>query len=264
MAPIARTVVITGASSGIGRALALHYARDKATLGLIARSEDRLTKVAQACRLLGATVQIGVLDVRSRTEMRQWLQDFDNNAAVDILIANAGVMTGRPLDGAIEPSSAGYELMETNVLGVLNAVQPVIPLMMARGYGQIAILSSLAAFIPLVDAPSYCASKAAVLKYGLALRGALRRSGIGVSVICPGYVDTAMMAQETGPKPFAMTTGKAAAIIARGLRRNRPLIAFPRLFALLTRLAGFMPDNLQRWTTPRFTVGPRAEPKHER
>lgn len=260
MAPISRTVVITGASSGIGKALALRYAGDKATLGLIGRSGDRLTKVAQACRLLGATVQIGALDVRSRTEMQRWLQDFDSNAAVDILIANAGVMTGRTWDGDVEPSSASYELMETNVLGVLNAVQPMIRPMMARGYGQIGIVSSLAAFVPLADAPSYCGSKSAVLNYGLALRGALRRWGIGVSVICPGYVETPMMAQETGPKPFALRAERAAAIITYGLQRNRPIIAFPRLFALVTRLGGLLPDGVQRWMAPRFTVGPRLEP----
>jgi short-subunit dehydrogenase len=258
VAPISRTIVITGASSGIGKALALHYAGDRSTLGLIGRNQERLSQVAAACRELGATVQIGAIDVRSRTEVQRWLQDFDSNAAVDILIAGAGVMAGRTRDGDVEPSSAAYELMETNVLGVLNAVQPMIPLMLTRGYGQIGILSSLAAFIPLPDAPSYCGSKAAVLNYGLALRGALRRSGIGVSVICPGYVETPMMAQETGSKPFALTTERTAAIITRGLHRNRPVIAFPAMFALVTRLGGLLPEAVRRWTTPRFTVTPRT------
>lgn len=259
MDPISRTVVITGASSGIGKALALRYARDKATLGLIGRSGDRLAKVAQACRALGANVQVGVLDVRSRSDMKRWLEDFDSDTAIDIMIANAGVMTGRTGNSDLEPSAASYEVMETNILGVLNAVQPIIPAMRARGYGQIGILSSLAAFIPLPDAPSYCGSKSAVHSYGLALRGALRQWGIGVSVICPGYVETAMMAQETGPKPFAMAAEQAAEVIVRGLHKNRPVIAFPRLFALATYIAGLLPDGIRRWITPRFTVAPRIE-----
>ena len=100
--------------------------------------------------------------------------------------------------------------METNVLGVLNAIHPILPQMMARGKGHIGIVSSIAAFIPLPDAPSYSASKSAILTYGLALRSALRQSGIGVSVICPGYVDTPMMEQESGPKPSAMSAQSAA------------------------------------------------------
>jgi NADP-dependent 3-hydroxy acid dehydrogenase YdfG len=170
---ISCTVVITGASSGIGKALALRYARDRAAvLGLLARSSSRLQAVAQECRRLGATVETATLDVRARSEMEQWLQNFDTNTPIDILIANAGVMAGRHADADIEPSSASYALMETNVLGVLNSIQPVLPRMMARRRGQIGIMSSIAAFIPLPDAPSYCASKSALLTYGLALRSA--------------------------------------------------------------------------------------------
>jgi short-subunit dehydrogenase len=256
--PTSRTVVITGASSGIGRALALRYARDRAVLGLLGRSSARLQEVAHACRWLGAVVQTATLDVRVRSEMEQWLENFDSSTPIDILIANAGVMAGRPADAAIEPSSASYALMETNVLGVLNSIQPVLPRMMARRRGQIGIVSSIAAFIPLPDAPSYCASKSAVLSYGLALRTALRESGIGVSVICPGYVITPMMQQESGRKPFAISPESAADAIVRGLQRDRSIIAFPFLFALVTRLGGLLPDGLRQWTMQRFTVGDRA------
>lgn len=258
MTPISRTIVITGASSGIGKALALRYARKRTVLGLMGRSIARLNKVADECRQLGAAVQVAVLDVRARSEMEQWLQDFDNRTPIDILIANAGVMAGRPTDAAIESSPASNALLETNVLGVLNSIQPVLPQMMARRRGQIGIVSSLAAFVPLPDAPSYCASKSAVLTYGLALRSALRQSGIGVSVVCPGYVMTPMMQQESGWKPFAIPPDTAADIIVRGLRRNRSIIAFPFLFALVTRVGGLLPDSVRRWTMPRFTVGERT------
>ena len=255
---VSRTIVITGASSGIGKALALHYARDGTVLGLLGRSSARLHEVADQCRRLGAAVQTATLDVRARSEMQQWLQDFDTSTPVDVLIANAGVMAGRPADADVESSPASYALMETNVLGVLNSIQPVLPRMMARRRGQIGIVSSLAAFVPLPDAPSYCGSKSAVLTYGLALRTALRESGIGVSVICPGFVVTPMMQQESGRKPFAIPPESAADLIVRGLERNRSVIAFPFLFALITRLGGLLPDSVRRWTVPRFTVGERA------
>lgn len=217
---MSRIVVITGASSGIGKALALRYARSGATLGLLGRSHKRLAEVADECRGFGAIAHTAAIDVRARVEMDDWLQTFDSRTPIDVLIANAGVMEGRPPDGQIEPPAASYTLMETNVLGVLNSIQPLLPRMISRGHGQIGIVSSIAAFVPLPDSPSYCASKSAVLSYGLALRTLLRPRGIGVSVICPGYVTTPMMRQELGPKPFKMPPEKAADLIVRGLARN--------------------------------------------
>jgi short-subunit dehydrogenase len=259
VAPIPSTVIITGASSGIGKALALRYACSGSVLGLMSRNGDRLNDVAEQCRRLGATVDAASLDVRARADMKHWLQTFDTRTPINILIANAGVMAGRTTNSNLESSTASYALMETNVLGVLNSVQPILPRMMARGRGQIGIVSSLAAFVPLADSPTYCASKSAVLSYGLALRSLLRQSGIGVSVICPGYVMTPMMQQETGPKPFAISADAAADIIVRGLQRDRSIIAFPVLFALIARLGGLLPDNVRRWTMPRFTVGTRID-----
>jgi short-subunit dehydrogenase len=254
-----RAVVITGASSGIGRALALAYAGDGVILGLLGRNISRLDEVAGECRRRGATVHTAALEVRERVAMAQWLQDFDVRTPIDLLVANAGVMAGRQADAAIESSDAGYAVMETNVLGTLNAIQPVLPRMVARRRGQIAIVSSIAAFIPLPDAPSYSAGKAALLNYGLALRAAVRQSGVSISVICPGYVETPMMEQESGPKPFAMRAEAAAGLIVRGLQRNRAVIAFPFLFALITRIGGLLPDRVRQWTMKsfRFTVSDR-------
>jgi short-subunit dehydrogenase len=227
----------------------------------LGRNKDRLGKVADECRRLGSEVHISSVDVRARSEMEQWLNEFDTNSPIDILIANAGVMAGRPVTAEIESSDASHALMEINVLGVLNSIQPILPRMMARGYGQIGVMSSIAAFVPLPDAPSYSASKSAVLNYGLALRSALRRSGIGVSVICPGYVITPMLAQESGPKTPAMPAERAAELIVQGLQRNRSIIAFPFWFALATRLGGLLPERLLQRTMSRFTVDTRGEPE---
>jgi short-subunit dehydrogenase len=256
VAPIPGTVVITGASSGIGQALALRYARDGATIGLIGRDQARLQNVAAECQRRGANIRSGEIDIRDRSELTRWLEAFDTATPIDLLIANAGVMEGTPPGGKIEPPDAAYALIQTNVLGTLNTVQPLLPKMMARGRGQIAIVSSIAGFIPLPDSPSYCASKAAVLNYGLALRALLHPYGIGVSVICPGYVTTPMMLRESGPKPFTVPPERAADLICRGLDRNQAVIAFPFFFALVTRIGGLLPDRLRQWTMRpfRFTV----------
>jgi short-subunit dehydrogenase len=256
-----RTVVITGASSGIGEALALRYAREAARLGLVGRNGMRLGGVAAACRHDASDVQTAAIDVRNRQHLREWIEAFDEAGPVDLVIANAGVMAGTAADGSIESSDDSYALLETNVLGVVNTIHPLLPRMIARGRGQIGIVGSIAGFVPLPDSPSYCASKSAILSYGLALRGLLRPCGIGVSVICAGYVTTSMSQQESGWKPFEMSAARAADLIHRGLSRNQAVIAFPFLLALLARIGGILPDGARRWCLVpfRFTVTPRAD-----
>jgi short-subunit dehydrogenase len=254
-----RTIVISGASSGIGRALALHYANAGVGLGLLGRDKQRLAEVADACRARGSDVRIGIVDVRDRGAIENWLDGFDREYTIDLLIANAGVMEGTPPGGEIEPADAAYRLIEINVLGVMNCVQPAVARMMQRGGGQVAIISSIAAFTPLADSPSYCASKSAVLNYGLSLRALLAARGVRVNVVCPGYIDTPMMSREHGPKPFRMSADRAARLIDRGLRRDHAVIAFPAFFAWVTWISGLLPDGVRRWTARsfRFTVSER-------
>lgn len=255
-----RSVVITGASSGIGHALALRYAQPGTHLGLLGRDRERLRRVADECRGRGATVDFEAIDVRSRGAMAAWLGAHDRRFPIDLLVANAGVMDGTPVDGEIESADAGYAIVETNVLGILNTVQPIIPRMMARKRGQIALLSSLAGLIPVRDSPSYCGSKYAVLGYGLSLRDLLGAHGIHVNVICPGYVATPMSRQEIGGKPFEMSAERAAALIARKLARNKAVIAFPFWLALGTRIGAVLPDALRE----RVTRGARFQVKANR
>jgi short-subunit dehydrogenase len=255
-----RTIVITGASSGIGEALALRYARDGARLALLGRNPERLEVVAAACRRTAADVTTATIDVRSREELRAWLATFDAAAPVDLLIANAGVLAGTSTDGAIESADDSHALFETNVLGVINTIYPLLDRMMSRGRGQIGIVASMAAFVPLPDSPSYCGSKAALLNYGVALRHLVRPRGVDVSVICPGYITTPMLQQETGWKPFEVSVERAAELIHRGLSRKRSVIAFPFPLALAARIGGLLPDWAQRIVLVafRFNVRPRA------
>jgi short-subunit dehydrogenase len=141
--------------------------------------------------------------------------------------------------------------MQTNVLGVLNTLQPLIPRMVDRKRGQLALVASVAAFTPLPHSPSYSGSKAAVLNYGLSLRAVLAAHGIGVSVICSGFIETPMIAAIKDPKPFNMTANKAATLIRRGLERNQAVIMFPLFFAILSRIDGLLPDRIRRFLYDR-------------
>jgi short-subunit dehydrogenase len=247
-----KCVVITGGSSGIGRALAIRYAGEGVTLGLIGRDKPRLDEVASMCRSKGAIVSVGMLDVRERDQLATWLVAFNDKNPIELLIANAGVMGGAHDEQILEANEGSRIIFETNIMGVLNTVQPILPRMMARRAGQIALVSSLAGFIPLPDAPSYAASKAAVLSYGLALRTALLGTGIKLSVICPGYVTTPMTAQEKGWRPFEMPAERAALLIEEGLVRNKAIIAFPRFLAFATRIGGLLPEPIRNFTGQWF------------
>jgi short-subunit dehydrogenase len=249
---MARNIVITGASSGIGRALALHYAKKGVTLGLLGRHQQRLDDVAMACREGGAVVSTALIDVRSSAQLQAWLVAFDTATPIDLLFANAGIMGGAPPGADLEIPEIGRALIETNVIGLLNTVYAVLPRMVERGTGQIALVSSLAGFIPIPDAPSYGASKAAVLNFGLALRSLVHESGVKINVVCPGYVPTPMAAQEHGQKPFAMSAERAAELIAHGLDRDKSIIAFPSAFALLTRIGALLPERIRRFAGHRF------------
>jgi short-subunit dehydrogenase len=251
-----QNIVITGASSGIGKALALRYARPGAVLGIAGRHRERLGDVAGLCRGLGAEPETAVVDVTDRALMRGWLEDFDLRFPVDLVIANAGVLHGEAEDGALEGADESFALFETNVAGVLNTLHPLLPRMIERRSGHICIISSIAGFIPLSQSPSYSASKAAVTTYGLALRAALRPHGVKVTVICPGYVTTPMTERLSGHKPFEMPVDKAVERIVYALERNRSLVTFPFFFASLTRIGGLLPDSVRRWTSKpfRFTV----------
>ncbi len=254
-----RAVLITGASSGIGRALAVHYASADAVVGLLGRDETRLQAVARDCAAKGARTEQAAIDVRDREAMRAWIEDFDRRHATDLVFANAGVMGGVRPGARVEPADLAYELMQANVHGVLNTVQPLLEPMMRRRNGQIVLIGSLAGFNALPDAPSYCASKSAVMTYGLALREALREANIRVNVVCPGYVDTPMTGQLTGWKPFEMSAEDAARRIARGLEKNRAIIAFPFALAWLSRIGNILPDWVRQLGSRPFRYKVRDE-----
>lgn len=242
------SVLITGASSGLGRALAVACAAPGATLHLAGRNPDRLEEVATACRARGATVRPRVLDVRDAQAVAGWVRTAGR---LDLVVANAGVSAGTGGGGAAgESAEQVREIFATNLEGMLNTVLPALAVMAAQPpgadgrRGRIAAVASLAGFVPIPGAPSYSASKAAVDCWILGTAEAAARAGIVLSSICPGYVRTPMTRGNPYPMPGLMDPERAARIILRGLARGRRRIAFPWWFALLTRAVGLLPPHL--------------------
>ncbi|MBV8910559.1 MAG: SDR family NAD(P)-dependent oxidoreductase [Gammaproteobacteria bacterium] len=222
-----RCVLITGATGGIGAALAREYAAPGMTLILHGRSTQRLEAIAADARSAGARVLTRVCDLRDVPALRRWLAEVSAVETLDLFIANAGVNTNIGADRAGERWEAAEALLDTNVKGTIAGIDAVLPAMRRRRRGQIAIISSLAAFYGLPVTPSYSASKAALKAYGEALRGWLRSEGIRVNVVMPGYVESAMCREMPGPKPFLWPAQRAARIIRRRLAADQPRISFP-------------------------------------
>ena len=220
-----KSILITGASSGIGAALARCYAAPATHLALTGRDAGRLAAVESACRAAGAETAGGCIDVTERARLAAWIDEIDRERPLDLVVANAGISAGTGDAG--ESDEQARRILAVNVDGVINTVLPALSHFRKRKRGQIAIVSSLAAFRGFPGAPAYCASKAAVRVWGESLRGHLAGEGIGVTVVCPGFVKSRMTAVNPFPMPFLMESERAAAVIKRGLARNKARISFP-------------------------------------
>jgi NAD(P)-dependent dehydrogenase (short-subunit alcohol dehydrogenase family) len=247
-----RSVIITGASSGLGAALARAYAAPGITLGLLGRDQARLAATAAVCRPAGAEVVASSIDVRDAAGIGAWLTDFDAKTPIDLVIANAGTSAGPALGATAEGLEVATRQVQTNLLGVINLVESVVPWMCARGRGRIAIIASIAAYRGLPYSPAYCASKAGARAYGEALRALLEPAGIGITVICPGFFDSPMTERFIGPRPFLLPLARAAGRVKRGLDRGRRRISFPWPLVLGLRLADLMPPRLGDAILRRF------------
>ncbi|MDK9702792.1 MAG: SDR family oxidoreductase [Sulfuritalea sp.] len=232
---------MTGASSGIGEALARHYAAAGATLGLAARRRDRLHELAAE---LPGTHASYALDVADATALQDAAADFVARCGCpDVVIANAGVSVGTLADDAAD-LPALRRVFETNVMGMAQTFQPFIAAMKARGSGRLVGIASVAGIRGLPGAGAYCASKAATIAYLEALRGELRGSGIRVVTIAPGYIATPMTAVNRYPMPFLMPADAAARRFARAIERGVSYTVIPWQMGVVAKLLRLLPDPL--------------------
>jgi NADP-dependent 3-hydroxy acid dehydrogenase YdfG len=247
----ARCILITGATGGIGGALAPAYAAPGVTLILQGRRLDRLEEMAAQCRALGARVLLQPLDVQDLEALRRWISEISESEAPDLIIVGAGVNTSTGDNGEGEVWELSQALIEINVLAALATVQAALPFMRARKSGQIALFSSLAGWRGLPATPSYSASKAAIKAYGEAMRDLVAADGVKINVIMPGYVESKMCFEMPGPKPLLWAPDKAARRIQKGLAANQARISFPFPLNLGCWALGVIPPRLSsiilRW-----------------
>ena len=250
--PVGKAIV-TGASSGIGAAVAVELARAGWQVGLVGRDAVRLAKVAQDC---GGNLQIAAIDMRDTDGFARFVADF---GAVDLYISNHGILDGRRDGEVVETGDVAGDVLAVNLTSAVAALHVVLPGMRARGKGQIALVSSLAGLSPLPDAPAYSASKAGLVMYGLSLREALRGSGVGVSVCCPGYVATPMGGEHLGNRPHEITAQDAARRIVKNALANKRLFGFPAPLWPMALFSLLIPEAVLRMFNGdlRFTVSKR-------
>jgi len=250
-----KTAFVTGASSGIGEALAVELARRGAAVGLFARRKDRLERLAGRIASEGGRALALPGNVAARDEVIEAAVRLSSEfGPVDVLVANAG----RGMHGEDETvGNLVRELYSVNFLGAVYALEAVLPAMRERGRGYVAAISSGTALLPrLAASHAYASSKAAMGRYFEGLGRELRLEGIRVTVVYPGFVRTEMT---SGHKwmPFALEAERAAAIILRAIEKGRPRLVFPRRTLWLGRLAQLAPVRLQVRARGRYSGKPR-------
>jgi short-subunit dehydrogenase len=240
--PRGPVVFLTGASSGLGEALAAHYAKQGATLGITARRQSELDRVAAA--LAPATVATYAVDVRDADAMAAAGRDFiARHGLPDIVIANAGVSRGTLAEHA-EDLAGFRDVFDTNVLGIVHTFHPFMTPMREAKRGTLVGIASVAGFRGLPGAAAYSASKAAAMTLLESLRVELRGSGVSVVTIAPGYVATPMTARNPYRMPFLMDPDRAAASMARAIARRKRFHVMPWPMALVGRALRLLPRAL--------------------
>ncbi|MGI9107138.1 MAG: SDR family NAD(P)-dependent oxidoreductase [Pyrinomonadaceae bacterium] len=238
-----KAILITGASSGIGEALAVEFGRRGAAVGLLARRAELLREVAGKVEAAGGRAFAVAVDVREAKEVQAATTNVrEHFGRIDALIANAGfgeITLAR--DFEIEVVT---QILSVNLLGAMNCVAAVLPEMVARGSGQIVGISSLAAYRGLPGSGAYCASKAALSTFLESLRVELRASGVYVTTIHPGFVDTPMTQGRNQQMPYLLKADRAAQLMVRAIEARRRTYNFPWQLAAWARLGQLLPDAL--------------------
>jgi short-subunit dehydrogenase len=235
-------IIITGASSGLGAALALYYATNENYLVLIARREDRLNDVAQECREKGAEVETIIADVNDFERMGTIGKGLVGKR-VDRIILNAGVSTGHA--GGITPFEDFHRLFCTNFLSIHALLEPIIPKLIEQKSGEIVFISSLASLFTMPTSIAYSSSKRAVNAYSEGLHYQLKQYGVDVMTIMPGFIESEMTQKNRFKMPFFMTTEEGISRITHAIKRKNIRYAFPFRFYLMIRILTLFPQSLR-------------------
>lgn len=236
-----RHVLITGASGGLGRALALHYAASGVGLTLWGRNEARLEAVGVECRALGSEVECHRVALTDLDASLALLRQCDDKAPIDLLVMNAGVSDIRPAGASVEDVRAVREATLVNYATPATLATEAAGRMAARRRGGIALVSSVAAHHDLPFATAYSSSKAGLSRFGTALHAEMAPHNVGVTVIEPGYIDTAMSRRLDGARPFLVSAEDAARRIANAVESRKAVLIFPKVFVLLKFLSAIVP-----------------------
>lgn len=242
-------IVITGATSGIGEGLALHYAQPGVTLGLIGRRQDRLADVAQRCEAQGATVIAAPVDVCDDAGMQSYAAAFIKQAGgIDLVIANAGVSGSDDLGSG----DAAYHarLFHINVVGLLNTLLPFVPHMLQQQHGHLVAIASISGFRALPGSTTYASTKIAVRTLMEGYGWSLESHGIITTTINPGYVVSEMTAKNQFRMPFLLQTDDAVQKIVRAIQRKRRVYTFPWQMAIVAYLLPYVPGAVMRAAAP--------------
>ncbi|GAA0514968.1 SDR family oxidoreductase [Pigmentiphaga daeguensis] len=247
-------VFITGASSGIGQALARRYAALGATLGLVGRRQEALQALAAS---LPGKHRCYALDVRDRDALHAAARDFQALGDTGLVIANAGISTGT-LTEEMGDFDAFRAVIDTNLIAMVATFEPFIPAMKQAGRGHLAGIASVAGIRGLPGAGAYSASKAAVIAYCESLRNELSPQGIRVTTIAPGYIRTPMTARNPYSMPFLMDADVFAAKASRALDRGVRYTVIPWQMGIVAKLMRLLPDAVY----DHFAVRAPRKPRH--
>lgn len=241
-----KTILITGASSGIGQALALAFAGPESMLVLWGRNQERLDHTAAACRKLGSNTQTAAFDLSDTDQLLDNLEQADAGLSIDLAIFNAGIGGSISPERTAQESRAAYQMASVNFTAPVIAANVLAEHMAERSRGQIVFLGSIASSYPLPMAPLYSGSKAGLARFAEAFRLRVSRHGIAVTLVEPGFIDTPMSRQLKEPRPFLISAEKAAKIIKRGILRGQRHIIVPWQFAVIRILTAIIPRVIIR------------------
>ena len=242
--------MITGASSGLGKGMALEIAARGGHLGLLARREDLLKEIVEEARKRNVKAVFATADVRDAKAVREAADRFRKELGpIDILIANAGIGTADHAT-SLTPEHAA-NVIGINVLGAINSVGAVLPEMVERKRGRLVAISSLAAYRGLAKSAAYCASKSALSAYFESLRIDLRHRGVGVTTIHPGFIKTDLTAGRGAKMPYLMELDDGVKKIIGAIEREKKLYAFPWQLATIVRASMLMPAAMYDWIAER-------------